>query len=62
MALTASAMWALSQDAHHQAAIVLLDRALAGVEGVALSPTETEPDLERTPGLWISRARVACDV
>src|SRR5215208_248066 len=48
------------QNAHHQAAVVLLDRALSGEEGVALGPTETEPDLERTLlGLWISRARVA---
>src|SRR5918994_76183 len=36
------------QDAHHQAAVVLLDRALTGEEGVALGPTESETDLERT--------------
>src|SRR5688572_2561621 len=48
------------QDAHHQAAVVLLDRALTGEEGVALGPTETEADLERALlGLWIGRARVA---
>jgi hypothetical protein len=35
------------QDAHHQAAVVLHDRALAREERVALGPAEAEPDLER---------------
>src|SRR5215208_7862008 len=48
------------QDAHHQAAVVLLDRALAGEEGVALGPTESEPDLECTLlGLGVCSSWVA---
>src|SRR3954451_6976832 len=35
------------QDAHHQAAVVLQHRTLAGDEGVALGPAEAEPHLER---------------
>src|SRR5215212_11994607 len=35
------------EDRHHQLAVVLHDRALAGVEGVAHGPAEPEPDLER---------------
>src|SRR5918998_889578 len=48
------------QDAHHQAAVVLLDRALAREERVALGPAEAEPDLERALlGVRVRRARVA---
>src|SRR5918994_6729030 len=51
------------QDAHHQAAVVLLDRALAREEGVALGPAETEPDLERTLlSVRVRRAGVAGNV
>src|SRR5215203_265817 len=48
------------QDAHHQAAVVLLDRALSGEEGVALGPTESEADLERTLlSVRVGRAGIA---
>src|ERR687894_1899598 len=48
------------QDAHHQAAVVLLDRALAREERVALGPAEAEPDLERALlGVRVRRTRVA---
>src|SRR5215218_8382089 len=48
------------QDAHHQAAVVLLNRALSGEEGVALGPTESEADLERTLlSVRVGRAGIA---
>src|SRR5215217_3568103 len=47
------------QDRHHQLAVVLLDRALAGVEGVAPGPAEAEVHLERAVlGVLVGRARV----
>src|SRR5215218_5945957 len=51
------------QDAHHQAAVVLLDRALAREEGMALGPAEAEPYLERALlRLRVRSTRVAGNV
>src|SRR5215212_4467931 len=51
------------EDRHHQLPVVLHDRALAGVEGVALGPAEPDADLERPLlGLGVRGARVAGDV
>src|SRR5918997_3573127 len=51
------------QDAHHQAAVVLHDRALAREERVALGPAEAEPDLERALlRVRVGSTRVARDV
>src|SRR5215207_3619901 len=51
------------EDRHHQLPVVLHDRALAGVERVALGPAEPDADLERPLlGLGVRGARVAGDV
>src|SRR5215212_1103461 len=48
------------EDRHHQLPVVLHNRALAGVERVALGPAEPDADLERPLlGLGVRGARVA---
>ena len=51
------------QDALHQLAVVLHDRALAGGEAVALGPAQADADAERADlGVGVDAARIAGDV
>src|SRR5215217_6476114 len=48
------------EDRHHQLAVVLHHRALAGLERVGLGPAEPDPDRQRPDlGRLVDRARVA---